>query len=489
MSKELRGRNGKIVGSIDYFEKLNVSSGMDCILKKYNFDYYTRLKAKSYKAGKMFDEVYDDLKKNEKYLCYIDKDEKKRTAEIIKGMAGICKIVGDSTSRADTCVSILLNSEKSKSGASDSDITKSARYVLSNRYFRKQAGITLIYSCINEGEKKTVGYDKDRINFISEVKRSSKSGYLEDVVLKVNYLDGGNRIIGKSRKVPCSKEYNNYIANAVIDTSSISGNVDYGRIVSQGLKYIITELQKDLEHGLILGDYILDKNKENLIKFIEDIDRCNTKCYNLIKMVYELAWFVGGDVNKIKRLQATLKRQGYTKVELDGVYGAETEQAWINYVNKTVSKYERYNDVNVWGVGGSVSWASKKKSASKGLMMYIDDDFNILLMSTLGAGVTTDNGISFNDTYEWSRTATTVYDMAGSSVTYEVGVATPIEKVGVSVGHSRSIGDGGAITSNSISGTFSFSDQMVSGSVGISENVIVADFNPKKWVRKKLDIK
>ncbi len=55
MSKELRGRNGKIVGSMEYFEKLNVSSGMDCVLKKYNFDYYTRLKTKSYKARKMFD--------------------------------------------------------------------------------------------------------------------------------------------------------------------------------------------------------------------------------------------------------------------------------------------------------------------------------------------------------------------------------------------------------------------------------------------------
>ncbi len=206
-------------------------------------------------------------------------------------------------------------------------------------------------------------------------------------------------------------------------------------------------------------------------------------------MVYELAWFVGGDINKIKKLQGTLRRQGYYNAELDGVYGIETEQAWINYVNKSVSKYERYNDINVWGTGVSVSWSSKKKSASKGLMMYIDDDFNILIMSTLGASATTDTGVSISDTYEWSRTATTVYDMAGNSVTYGAGAGTPIEKVGVSVGHSKSLGDGGAITSNSISGTIGFSDQMVSGSVGTSENVILADFNPKNWLRKKLGIK
>ncbi len=433
--------------------------------------------------------MYDDLNKNGRYLSYIDKDEKKWTIEIIKGMSGVCEVAKDSVSGADKCINILLKNEKSNSGASDSEITKSAKEVLSNKYSNKKDSIKIVADYINYGEKKAIGSSGNKDSFMKKVRSSSKNGYLVDVLAKVDYLDKGKKLTGKCGKVLCSKEYNNYIANAVIDTSSVSGNVDYGRIVSQGFKYIVIELQKDLEHVLILGDYILDENKENLIKFIEDIDRCNTKCYNLIKMVYELAWFVGGDVNKIKRLQATLKRQGYTKVELDGVYGVETEQAWINYVNKTVSKYERYNDVNVWGTGGSVSFAAKKKSASIGLMMYIDDDFNILLMKTGGASVTTEDGISVSDTYEWSRTATTVYDMAGSSVTYGAGFGTPIEKVGVSVGHSKSLGDGGAITSNSISGTIGFSDQMVSGSAGVSENVILADFNPKKWVRKNLGIK
>ncbi|MFV0519963.1 MAG: hypothetical protein ACK5LY_06765, partial [Lachnospirales bacterium] len=129
MSKELKGKNGKIVGAMEYFDKLNDSCVLGKMVKKYNFNYYDGIKDISKKSEKMFDEVYGDLRNNEKYLSYIDKSDKKDTIEILEGMADLCKIIGGSTSGADKCISLLSKSDKSKSGASDSDVTKSAKFV------------------------------------------------------------------------------------------------------------------------------------------------------------------------------------------------------------------------------------------------------------------------------------------------------------------------------------------------------------------------
>ncbi len=194
MSKELKGRNGKIVGTMEYFDKINESCKIDFVVKRYDLNYYASLKKISDKFSKSFDEVYSDLKSNEKYLSYIDKDDKKKTSEIIKGMLGLSKMVGGYVGNANKCLDYLAKSDKSKSGASDSDITKSARYVLSNKYFNKKDSIKILEDYIKNGEKTAINGDPNKKSFIKEVMRSSKSGYLADVLLKVNYLDSGKKL-------------------------------------------------------------------------------------------------------------------------------------------------------------------------------------------------------------------------------------------------------------------------------------------------------
>ncbi len=216
-----------------------------------------------------------------------------------------------------------------------------------------------------------------------------------------------------------------------------------------------------------------------------DVGNCGIKCYNLLKMVYELAWFVGGDANKIKKLQGTLRRQGYSKVVQDGVYGAETEKAWLDYVNKALMPYQRYNDANVWGI--SVYKSNHKiGGSSKGLTIYIDDDFNIAIMGTVITGVTSDFEVSKGVTVEWSRTATSVSDMEGKSVTF--GGGGDVFVGGVAVGHSESFGNS-TVDSNSISIYSGSSVAPVAFSGGVSTNIPLVQFNPKDWIRRNLQIK
>lgn len=84
-----------------YFDENNTGCVIGKMVKRYDFKYYGGIKYISKKSLKMFDEVYSDLKNNEKYLSYIDKKDKQYTTEILEGMADLCKIVGDSSSVVD----------------------------------------------------------------------------------------------------------------------------------------------------------------------------------------------------------------------------------------------------------------------------------------------------------------------------------------------------------------------------------------------------
>ncbi|MFV0520249.1 MAG: hypothetical protein ACK5LY_08230 [Lachnospirales bacterium] len=275
-------------------------------------------------------------------------------------MADLCKIVGGSTSGADKCISLLSKSDKSKSGASDSDVTKSAKFILSNKYFNKKDSIKIIEYYIKNGERKTLEMGKNIKDFLKEVMKSSRRGYLEDVLIKVDYLDSGKKVTGKCGKVLCSKEYNNHVAKVVTGASSISGSVEYGKVIKNGLRYVATKLNEDLDKGNSDKDYIQDKNADNLIKFIEDLANCKENSYNLSGKVMKLAWFVGGDAKKILQLQKNLNAMGIKcdtgKLLEDGVYGKETKVAWDNFYN-TLAR----------GVVPSLAWVDPLKTDMTGI--------------------------------------------------------------------------------------------------------------------------
>ncbi len=493
MSKELKGKNGKIVGATEYFNALNINCELNYVMSNYKFNYFSSIKSIAKNCSKKFDEVYDDIDDNLEYLYYIDNNDKAKTIEIIEGMADLCKIASVNTSKADKCVKLLTNSksQKSKSGASYSDITKSASLVISNKYFNKKDSIKILEDTIKYGKKKAVKVDAKKEKFIQEVERSKKSGYLEDVYKIVLLFEGKKKTTGKCRELLCSKAYNNHVASAVTGSAGSKGNVDYGRIIRGGLRSVVIEVQKDLENGIKNYDYIKDENKDSLVKFVEDIEKCGIKCYNSVKLVYELNWFVGGDPNKIKRLQQTLVAQGYKDVLTDGVYGKYTEAAWLDYVNKKVEAYDPYNWVVGIGVQGAVHPMMWGVSGS--IMVYIDDDFNIAIMVSGGGEAGTGIDASIGANLEWSTTARTVDDMAGRSVTTGAGGRIPGTKYDVNIGRSVATVDGyGVVTSNSLgigmSGGLS-KDLKYGINGGVSTNISVASFNPKEWVESALDIK
>lgn len=66
---------------------------------------------------------------------------------------------------------------------------------------------------------------------------------------------------------------------------------------------------------------------------LKALEKCGVPCYSLERKVDELAWFVGGDPDKIRRLQEKLNELGVgNRLTEDGVYGKKTEKAVCEFM-------------------------------------------------------------------------------------------------------------------------------------------------------------
>ncbi|MFV0425205.1 MAG: hypothetical protein ACK5K7_06595, partial [Bacilli bacterium] len=379
----------------------------------------------------------------------------------------------------------------------DSDVTKSAKFVLSNKYFNKKDSIKIIEYYVKNGERKTLEIGKNVKEFLKEVVKSSRSGYMEDVLKKVNYLDSGRKITGKCGKVLCSKEYNNHIANVVTGGVGAKGDVEYGKIVRDRLRFVAKKVEDDLDKWIKDNDYIIKLNVDNIKRYAKDLESCGERSYNLIDKANKLDWFVGGDEKKILALQKKINSQNSgTKIKEDGVYGKETEKAWTWYVEEAVKlvllpaplkvKYAFDNYNFVIGYGGYLS-GHFMGGGTGGFMIYIDDDYNVAIMWSVAGEGSTNIEVSAGVKGEISFDAENVNSMAGNSATFGGGVGTPLVEVGINGGYSRSADGKTTSYSGGISGGASALPIGVSG--GVSHNGLITEFNPVTWLKENLNIK
>ena len=158
-------------------------------------------------------------------------------------------------------------------------------------------------------------------------------------------------LIGSNREVVGSAAYFEKLHNAHFpgtlrcprgddfarSIESLAGN-RYCHLFKPNLERIVRELERDLEQGLRDNDYIRDENADNLRAAIKQLERCGVRCYSLERTVDDLAWFVGGDADKIRRLQSKLNELGVgQRLEEDGVYGKETKAATQNLITRISS--------------------------------------------------------------------------------------------------------------------------------------------------------
>ena len=163
-------------------------------------------------------------------------------------------------------------------------------------------------------------------------------------------------LIGSNREVVGSPAYFEKLHNAHFSGTlrcsrgddfarsmeSLAGN-RYCHLFKPNLERIVRELERDLEQGLRDNDYIRDENADNLRAALKQLERCGVRCYSLERMVDDLAWFVGGDADKIREIQRMLNATGLvSRLQEDGVYGKETAEAEEHIVDRFRENLEEF---------------------------------------------------------------------------------------------------------------------------------------------------
>ena len=126
-----------------------------------------------------------------------------------------------------------------------------------------------------------------------------------------------------------SREYRSYIERKVFaqDLPAMSSD-DYDGALRDALANIAQQLQRDLARNERENNYITDETARTLLEAASELGRCGVSVGFADSAIGRLAWFVGGDPDKIRRLQSKLNEFGVGEhLTEDGVYGKKTDKA------------------------------------------------------------------------------------------------------------------------------------------------------------------
>ncbi|MET0017082.1 hypothetical protein [Oscillibacter sp.] len=108
MSKEGIGENGAVLGSGDYWSRVNRSTFLGGLMRRTSETNYSEtLRETGSRAGDMTEEIYDDLQEHRKQLSSIDSDRRNALAMQVRGLYDVCRMAGSSCSHSGECVAML----------------------------------------------------------------------------------------------------------------------------------------------------------------------------------------------------------------------------------------------------------------------------------------------------------------------------------------------------------------------------------------------
>lgn len=125
-----------------------------------------------------------------------------------------------------------------------------------------------------------------------------------------------------------------FLGNLPMSCSACYGTPSYTALLRDSLDTVANTLTQDLYKNERENNYVTDEMALELKRAGQELAQCGINV-SIDSAVNKLAWFVGGDPAKIRKLQSNLNelRIGEHLTE-DGVYGTKTLSAWLKFLNK-----------------------------------------------------------------------------------------------------------------------------------------------------------
>ncbi|WP_462426826.1 hypothetical protein [Anaerotignum lactatifermentans] len=122
MSKELIGKNGKIVGSAAYFQEMNRNCKIAEVMKvPKEYQYFDGCKELARSCKEIVSVIYQDVKKCVDILAFLPEKDRQETAQLAKAIGEISRQWGCASGDVNQIVSlVLLSASASKRKSSES---------------------------------------------------------------------------------------------------------------------------------------------------------------------------------------------------------------------------------------------------------------------------------------------------------------------------------------------------------------------------------
>ena len=343
MSKEAVGQNRAVLGSSDYWDRLNRSSYIGTAMQRTSEpEYFEAVKRIGQRAASAIDVIYDDLQKNKKTIRNISFSDRNALSRQVQALSDVCSLSATSSGHSTECLFLLHQSDFSNNSISwfnESDVRSAINQIKNNPDFFASECLSIVRKAADWGIESAADNDKRKAKFLENVSQRKGRDFLRHVLEVYQDEQDTSVPVGSNGAAIGSSDYlqrierDVFLSDLSMTYSARFGAPSYTALLRDSLDSIAHTMEQDLLRNERENNYITDETASILKKAGQDLSRCGVSV-SIDSTVDKLAWFVGGDPAKIRKLQGKLNEMHIGEhLTEDGVYGKKTLHAWLTFLN------------------------------------------------------------------------------------------------------------------------------------------------------------
>lgn len=340
MSKEAVGQNGAVLGSSDYWDRLNRSSYIGTAMQRTSEpEYFEAVKRIGQRAASAIDAIYDDLQKSKKAIRNISFSDRNAVSRQVQALSDVCSLSATSSGHGTECLFLLHQSDFSNNSISwfdESAVRSAINQIKNNPDFFASECLSIVRKAADWGIESAADNDKRKAKFLEGVSQRKGRDFLRHVLEVYQDEQDISVPVGSNGAAIGSSDYlqrierDVFLSDLSMTYSARFGAPSYTALLRDSLDSIAHTMEQDLLRNERENNYITDETASILKKAGQDLSRCGVSV-SIDSTVDKLAWFVGGDPAKIRKLQGKLNELHIGEhLTEDGVYGKKTLFAVVN---------------------------------------------------------------------------------------------------------------------------------------------------------------